>query len=142
MRNLFALLIFLSCFCVSSFTGFQTLAFISCSSELDIENTLHVVHLFIEFRGLFKRAVRLQSTLTLWVFELYGEVVTNLVNQDHCLFVEPLHALSVLPQPVLYLAFSVVDVGSKAMLFALVPPSFVLTAISPVVDAKAFFFVH
>ncbi len=55
--------------------------------------------------------------------------------------VEPLDALSVLPETILYRLFRAVNVCSKTVLLAFVPPPFILPSISPVVETIAFLFV-
>ena len=112
------------------------------SLKLNTQYALYVAHLVIEARGSFEGAVWFEGALALRVFELDREIVANLIYQDDCLLIKPLHSLTVLPQPVLDVAFCVVYVCSKAMLLTLVPPALVFTAICPVVNTEAFFFIH
>jgi len=112
------------------------------SFELNIENSLDITHLFVEFTRLFKCAVGLEGSLALRVFELHREVVPYLVNKNNGLLVEPLHALAILPQTILNLALGIIYVGAEAVLLSLVPPALVFAAIGPVVDTKALLLVH
>ena len=110
---------------------------------LNVEDALHLIHFICEVFRLFKRAVGLQGSLAVRrIGEFDGEVVAYLINEDDSLLVEPLHTASVLPQSILDAALGVIDVGSEAVLLALVPPALVFAAVGPVVDAEAFFLIH
>ena len=111
------------------------------SFELDVKHTLHLCHLLVERLRLGKRCVGFHGLRALCVREVDRDVESILVNQDHSLLVEPLYALSVLPETVLDTLFSAVNVGTESMLLALVPPAFVLAPISPVVHAEALFLI-
>lgn len=75
------------------------------------------------------------------VAELRGNVKAVLIDQRDRLLVEPLHAFTVLPEPVLHRALIPVRVGAQTVLFALVPPAVVLASVSPVVHSVPFFLV-
>ena len=82
------------------------------SLVLNVEDALDIVHLLIKLAWLFKRAIGSQGALALWILELHGEVIPDLVDENDSLLIEPFDALAILPQPVLNLAFRVVDVRS------------------------------
>ena len=86
-------------------------------------------------------AVGFQSLRALRVAERPRHVESTLVDEDDGRLVEPLHALAVLPEAVLDALFLLVDVGTKAVLLALVPPPFIPTTVRPEIDTVAFLFI-
>lgn len=82
------------------------------SLELNLQNMLNVVHLILEATRFLKRAVGLQSALAALVFELYREIVANLIDKNDCLLIKPFDPLSILPESILYIAFCVVNVST------------------------------
>ena len=125
----------LSCFCVSSFGRHPSL-------ERDVEDATNLLHLLLELARILEAAARLNCRSTLLLLEVDGEVVPHLVDQHHCLLIEPLHSLPVLPQPILYAVLGAVDVGAESVLLTLVPPAFVPAPICPVVYSISFLLVH
>ena len=72
----------------------------------------HLLQCLVEAGGLLESAVGLQSLCTLRVSEAAAHVVSALVYEHGRLFVEPLHALAVLPEAVLDALLLLVDVGA------------------------------
>ena len=74
--------------------------------------------------------------LELFCLKVLIPLILPLVYQLLDFLIEPLNALSVLPEPVLDSTIGVHDVRSEAMLLSLVPIACILSAILPLVDAE------
>lgn len=113
------------------------------SLERQVENFLHLLHSCVELRGLEEGCAWFECGCAIgWV--LYEECLgtkTLLVKLENGLFVEPFDALACLPQTVFDAVFRCVCVGAQPVLLALVPPTFVLATVGPVVDAVAFLLI-
>ena len=115
--------------------------FFHFSFECYVQNAPHSQHCVVIVVGLFERAVWLQRCSTPFIAKASWHVESALIDEDHSGLIEPLDAFAIFPEAVLYAGFCLVYIYPKAMLLALVPPSFVSSSISPNINTVAFFFI-
>jgi hypothetical protein len=110
---------------------------------LEIKYTFDAVHALIKLRWLHKSSISFKCSGALLniIDEEHARIHAFLVDLENARFVKPLNALACLPEPKLYAVFCAISVRAQTMLLSFVPPALVLSAISPIVNPKALFFV-
>ena len=97
------------------------------------EKCSDIIHCFIPSVRLVEAvSCEWQILVIVLVFEVLQIIEFSLISQLLFVFIQPFNALAIFPETVLFLlSVAAARIGSKTMLFALVPPACVLSPVCP-----------
>ena len=100
----------------------------------------YLIDSIVEVIRLIKRSILFNRVFTARLLEITS-VIHSCLDLPDLLLVEPLNALTVLPQPIFNLLLIGKEVSSKSMLLSPVPVTLVAATINPCVNSESVFLI-